>query len=326
MGQGNELLQIKGLKTHFYTDKGIVPAVDGVSININKGQVVGLVGESGCGKSITALSVLRLISNTGKIVEGEIIFENRNLLKLNKKEICSIRGNEISMIFQEPMTSLNPVYTVGKQAAEALMVHNSSIDKKQAKEMVIAMFNMVGIPEPRKRFDVYPHQLSGGLRQRIMIAMALICNSKLLIADEPTTALDVTIEAQILNLMKNLRDKINTSIIMITHNLGVVAEICDDIYVMYTGKIVEHSNVFNIFDNPLHPYTSGLLKSIPKSSDEGKRDKLYSIEGMVPNLLSLPKGCKFCPRCPYAMEICKEEEPELFEAEPNHFVRCFKYK
>lgn len=325
MENKDALLKIDNLKTYFYTDKGTVPAVDGVSIQVDKGQIVGLVGESGCGKSITSLSILKLISDPGKIVSGEIWFEGENLVNKSIKDMHEIRGNSISMIFQEPMTSLNPVYTVGKQVSEAILNHNKKLTKLEAKQRVIEMFNLVGIPEPERRFDVYPHQLSGGLRQRVMIAMALICRSKLLIADEPTTALDVTIEAQILKLMKKLRGEVDTSIIMITHNLGVVAELCDYVYVMYAGKIMEHADIFELFKNPLHPYTEGLLKSIPRRNESDERKRLYSIKGMVPNLLSLPKGCRFQPRCEYAMEICSQKEPEIIEAGNNHQVRCWKY-
>lgn len=326
MTNKNNLLAINNLKTYFYTSRGIAPAVNGVSINVPGGKVVGLVGESGCGKSVTVLSILRLIqSPPGKIVSGEILFKDKNLLSMTTDEICNIRGNEISMIFQDPMTSLNPVYTVGKQVMEAIMIHQS-IDKKSAKKKVIEIFNEVGIPEPQKRFYSYPHQLSGGLRQRVMIAMALICRPKLLIADEPTTALDVTIQAQILKLMNELQKQTNASILLITHDLGVVAEICDYVYVMYTGKIMEHGDVFEIFDNPLHPYTVGLLKSIPKITEKKEKDKkLYSISGMVPNLLHLPKGCSFYPRCKFAMDICREKEPELVEVNEKHHVRCCKY-
>jgi len=320
-------LEIKNLKTYFYTDKGIIPAVDNVSINVDKGKIVGIVGESGCGKSITSLSILQLVAPPGKIADGEIVFNGKNLLHCSQSEIRSIRGNEISMIFQEPMTSLNPVYTVGKQVVETLLIHNKKINRQEAKDKVIEMFNLVGIPEPEKRYNVYPHQLSGGLRQRIMIAMALVCRSKLLIADEPTTALDVTIEAQILNLMKRLQKEIDTSIILITHNLGVVAEMCDFVYVMYAGKIMEQANVYELFDNPLHPYTEGLLKSIPRvNAQNGESGRLFSIKGMVPNMLYLPKGCRFSPRCEFAMDICKEQEPELVDLGKGHLVRCLKYK
>jgi oligopeptide/dipeptide ABC transporter ATP-binding protein len=321
----DELLKINNLKTYFYTDKGIVPAVDGISLSVKKGQIIGIVGESGCGKSITSLSILKLVSNPGKIVDGEIIFEGENLAKKSIKEMQEIRGNSISMIFQEPMTSLNPVYTIGKQVSEAILTHKKDITKAEAKKKVIEMFNLIGIPEPEKRFNSYPHQLSGGLRQRVMIAMALICRSKLLIADEPTTALDVTIEAQILSLMKKLRDDVGTSIIMITHNLGVIAELCDYAYVMYAGKIMEHAEIFELFKNPMHPYTIGLLKSIPRKNEDIERKKLYSIKGMVPNLLSLPKGCRFKPRCEDAMEICSEREPEILDIGNEHSVRCWKF-
>ena len=253
------------------------------------------------------------------------MFEGENLTNKSIKEMHNIRGNSISMIFQEPMTSLNPVYTVGKQVAEAILIHKKDITKAEAKKKVIEMFNLVGIPEAEKRFNAYPHQLSGGLRQRVMIAMALICESKLLIADEPTTALDVTIEAQILNLMKKLRDDIGTSIIMITHNLGVIAEICDYAYVMYAGKIMEHAEIFELFKNPLHPYTVGLLKSIPRKNEDVEKKRLYCIRGMIPNLLYLKKGCRFKPRCEYAMEICGEKEPEIIDVGNGHMVRCWKY-
>ncbi|SHE28133.1 peptide/nickel transport system ATP-binding protein [Tissierella praeacuta DSM 18095] len=323
----NQILNIRNLKTYFYTDKGVVPAVDDVSIQVNKGQIVGIVGESGCGKSVTSLSILQLIDLPGKIVDGEIIFNGENLLNYSKGKMRSIRGNKISMIFQEPMTSLNPAYTVGKQVAEVILIHNKKITKNEAKKIVINMFEHVGIPEPEKRYNSYPHQLSGGLRQRVMIAMALVCRSRLLIADEPTTALDVTIQAQILNLMKNLQKQIDTSIILITHNLGVVADMCDYVYVMYAGKVMEQGDVFELFDNPLHPYTEGLLKSIPRANNNDvKLERLYSIKGIVPNLLYLPKGCRFSPRCDYAMDICREKEPELVDSGNGHLVRCFKYK
>ncbi|HAE92164.1 MAG TPA: dipeptide/oligopeptide/nickel ABC transporter ATP-binding protein [Tissierella sp.] len=323
----NQILDIRNLKTYFYTDKGVVPAVDDVSIQVNKGQIVGIVGESGCGKSVTSLSVLQLVDLPGKIVDGEIIFNGENLLNYSKAKMRSIRGNKISMIFQEPMTSLNPAYTVGKQVAEVMLIHNKKITKNEAKKVVINMFEHVGIPEPEKRYNAYPHQLSGGLRQRVMIAMALVCRSRLLIADEPTTALDVTIQAQILNLMKNLQKQIDTSIILITHNLGIVADMCDYVYVMYAGKVMEQGDVFELFDNPLHPYTEGLLKSIPRANNNDvKLERLYSIKGIVPNLLYLPKGCRFSPRCDYAMDICREKEPELVDSGNGHLVRCFKYK
>lgn len=319
-----KLLDVRNLSTHFFTRKGEVFAVDNVSISINKGDIVGIVGESGSGKSMTSLSIMQLVPHSGKIVEGEILFEGKNLLDYTDKQMSLIRGNDISMIFQEPMTSLNPVYTVGQQVKEALLIHNSNIKNEEAKKAVLEMFNMVGIGDAEKRYNCYPHQLSGGLRQRIMIAMALICKPRLLIADEPTTALDVTIEAQILRLLANLRDKTDTSIIMITHNLGVVAEICDYVYVMYGGKIVEQSEVFELYDSPKHPYTKGLLKSMPGRDESSNR--LYSIKGMVPDMSCPPQGCRFNPRCNEAMEICKEKEPPLVKINDKCSVNCWKYK
>ncbi|AYO29788.1 ABC transporter ATP-binding protein [Biomaibacter acetigenes] len=319
------LIDIKNLKTYFYMDEGVVPAVDGVSFKINKGKTLGLVGESGCGKSVTALSILKLIpSPPGRIVEGEIIFEGQDLVKKSADEMCAIRGNDIAMIFQEPMTSLNPVYTVGKQVAESLKIHRH-LTPKEAEEKTLELFNLVGIPDPKRRLNNYPHQLSGGLRQRVMIAMALACNPKLLIADEPTTALDVTIQAQILRLIKQLQEKINMSVLMITHDLGVIAEVSDDVCVMYAGTAVEYADVYTIFDKPLHPYTIGLYNSIPKlSQDENK--KLFNIPGVVPNLLHLPEGCRFWPRCGDAKDICRQKNPEFFEAEKGHRVKCWKYQ
>lgn len=324
MSGNNVMLNVEDLKTYFFTDKGSVPAVDGISFKVGAGKVLGIVGESGCGKSITALSILRLIpSPPGKIVAGSILFNGKKLLDLSVKEMHSIRGNEISMIFQEPMTSLNPVYTGGKQVMEVFNLHQN-LNKEDARIKAIEMFNLVGIPEAEKRIDAYPHQLSGGLRQRVMIAMALSCRPKLLIADEPTTALDVTVQAQILRLMKNLQEEIDSSIILITHDLGVVAEMCDDVLVMYTGRIMEQANVYSLFETPLHPYTQGLLKSIPNLHKDNK--SLYNIKGLVPNLLNLAKGCKFHPRCEFVQDICAEKEPELFEVTKEHFVRCWKYK
>ncbi len=316
----NEVLKISGLKTQFFTSKGVVPAVDGVDISVHAGKAVGLVGESGCGKSMTAMSVMQLIVSPGRIVEGTIELEGENLLDKSKKEMADIRGNRISMIFQEPMTSLNPVYTIGKQVVEAIRQH-SDVSKEEAKKRAIDIFRKVGIPEPEKRFNTYPHQLSGGLRQRVMIGMAMVCDPTLMIADEPTTALDVTIEAQILYLMKQLQEERGTAIIMITHNLGVVAESCDYVYVMYAGKIMEQADVFELFKNPRHPYTFGLLNSIPKVTET--KEHLYTIRGLVPNLLSLPKGCRFCTRCDRAMKICQEYEPDLYDVGGGHMVRCF---
>lgn len=316
------LLQIRGLKTHFFTKRGEVPAVDGVDIDIAKGKIVGIVGESGCGKSVTAMSIMRLVQSPGKIVEGQILFNGEDLVQKSMKEISEIRGRDISMIFQEPMTSLNPVYTCGHQVSEAILLHQN-VSKEEAKERTIEIFRQVGIPEPEKRFGSYPHQLSGGLRQRVMIGMAMVCNPQLMIADEPTTALDVTIEAQILHLMRGLQKERGTSIIMITHNLGVVAELCDEVYVMYAGKIMEHANVYELFRNPSHPYTYGLLNSIPDT--KGTKERLYTIRGMVPNLLKLPQGCRFAPRCDKAMKICTMREPDIQQIGDGHEARCFLF-
>jgi len=326
----DDLLRITNLKTHFFTKRGVVPAIDGISISIPKSSIVGIVGESGCGKSMTAMSVMQLIQKPGKVVQGTIELEGENLLEYSKEQMISIRGNKISMIFQEPMTALNPVYTVGKQVSEVITIHHKDISKADAKKNVIDIFRAVGIPEPEKRFNSYPHQLSGGLRQRVMIGMAMVCNPKLMIADEPTTALDVTIEAQILMLMKQLQKDRGTSILLITHNLGVVAEICDYVYVMYAGKVMEQANIFELFKNTSHPYTDGLMKSIPKITAE--KERLYNIKGIVPNLMKLPKGCRFCPRCERAMPRCFEEDPLLYKVESEnnnlgeHYVRCFLYE
>ncbi len=321
-------LKIQNLKTQFHTTKGISPVVDDVSIDIPKGKIVGLVGESGCGKSMTAMSVMQLVKKPGKIVDGKIMLMNKNLLDMSSKEIEAVRGNDISMIFQEPMTSLNPVVTVGRQVREAILLHQQ-VSREEAKNRVIEIFRKCGIPEPEKRYNSYPHQLSGGLRQRVMIAMAMVCEPELLIADEPTTALDVTIEAQILKLMKQLRDEHGTSILLITHNMGVVAQMCDYVYVMYAGKVMEQAETFELFRNTCHPYTSGLLHSIPRM--DAQVDRLYSIPGVVPNLLHLPAGCSFCTRCPHADDRCRAQRPELYDcdgetvdaAEP-HRVRCFR--
>lgn len=301
--------------------KGVVPAVDDVSITVPKGKIVGIVGESGCGKSMTAMSVMQLIRKPGKIEGGQILFKGEDLLEKSEKEMEKIRGDRISMIFQEPMTSLNPVYTIGHQVTEAILIHEK-IEKGEAEKRAVEILSAVGIPEPEKRMKSYPHQLSGGLRQRVMIGMAMVMKPDLLIADEPTTALDVTIEAQILHLMRKLRDENGTSILLITHNMGVVAEVCDDVYVMYAGKVMEHTDVFTLFKQAEHPYTAGLLRSIPRI--DAVKDRLYSIPGVVPNLLHLPAGCSFSTRCPYAMDRCNEERPELvcLEAE-KHELRCF---
>lgn len=317
------VLDIKNLKSHFFTAKGEVPAVDGVSIAVPEGKIVGIVGESGCGKSMTAMSVMGLLRHPGKIVGGSVRLNGRELTTLSKKEYSQIRGNEISMIFQEPMTSLNPVYPVGKQVREAILLHQK-ISKEEAKKRVIDIFREVGIPEPEKRYDSYPHQLSGGLRQRVMIGMAMVCRPKVMIADEPTTALDVTIEAQILRLMRRLCDEQGTSIILITHNMGVVAELCDYVYVMYAGQVMEQAETFELFEHTGHPYTKGLLRSIPRL--DRKEERLYTIEGVVPNLLHLPKGCNFCNRCEQAKERCFKEKPCLYQTAGGHGVRCFQYE
>lgn len=315
------LVEVKNLKTYFYTEDGVVPAVNGVDFHINKGETLGIVGESGCGKSVTAMSILRLIPNPpGKIIDGDITFLDKKILKLSKKEMMKIRGNDISMIFQEPMTSLNPVFTIGDQIGEVLILHRG-ISKNEAKEKSIELLRTVGIPRAENVVDEYPHSLSGGMRQRAMIAMALACNPKLLIADEPTTALDVTIQAQILDLMKKLQKDFDTSIMFITHDLGVIAEMADRVIVMYTGKVVEEASVIDLFDNPLHPYTKGLMKSKP--SIEQSQNRLYAIPGIVPNLLKKTKGCTFSPRCEFAMDICKEKEPELKILESNRKIRCW---
>ena len=323
----DHLLEIKGLKTHFFTEDGVAPAVDGVDYWVRKGETLGVVGESGCGKSVTALSILGLIPQPpGKIVDGDILFEGRSLLTLSKNEMRKIRGNKISMIFQEPMTSLNPVYTIGNQISETLKLHQG-IHNKDALERSTEMLRLVGIPSPERRVNEYPHQLSGGMRQRAMIAMALACNPSLLIADEPTTALDVTIQAQILDLMVSLKEELQTAIILITHDLGVVAESAARVVVMYAGKVVEESDVYQIFENPLHPYTVGLLESIPRIDlSAEKKKRLKEIKGVVPILSNLPKGCHFQPRCPKAMDICTREEPVLKPEGDYHFVRCWLYE
>jgi len=320
---GETLLEVRDLKTYFYTEDGVVPAVDGVSFSVDKGETIGIVGESGCGKSVTSLSVMRLIPNPpGKIVDGEIIFEGKNILEKSEAEMRHIRGNEISMIFQEPMTSLNPVFTVGDQIMEAIMLHQK-VGKKEARKKTIEMLRLVGIPSAEKRVDEYPHQMSGGMRQRVMIAMALSCNPRLLIADEPTTALDVTIQAQILDLMLKLKEDLGTAIMLITHDLGVVAETVNKVVVMYAGKIVESADVVSIFKKPEHPYTLGLLGSIPKVNED--RERLQVIEGVVPNPFNMPAGCRFHPRCSFVRDICKEEEPELVDVEAGHQVRCWRF-
>ncbi|MCK4782470.1 MAG: ABC transporter ATP-binding protein [Desulfobacteraceae bacterium] len=319
----NELLKVENLKTYFFTHEGTVKAVDGISFSIKRGETLGLVGESGCGKSVTALSIMRLIPHPpGRIVSGEIYSEGKNLLKYNKKEMRNIRGRKISMIFQEPMTSLDPVFTIGHEIKEAVRLH-SSVNKKDARDKTIETLRVVGMPDAEKRINNYPHELSGGMRQRAMIAMALCCNPALLIADEPTTALDVTIQAQILRLINELKDEFGASVLLITHDLGVVAEMCDNVAVMYAGHIVEHTDVDTIFSNPLHPYTKGLNKSIPRLDVDMER--LETIKGLVPNLIDLPSGCPFHPRCSYCSAKCMKEMPDLKEAADNHLVKCHLY-
>ncbi|MDO4321096.1 MAG: ABC transporter ATP-binding protein [Lachnospiraceae bacterium] len=320
-----KVLQVKNLKTYYYTEEGVVPAVDGLDFDVEKGETFAIVGESGCGKSVTSLSVLRLVPTPpGKIVGGEILYNGEDLLKKTEKEMRGIRGNEISMVFQEPMTSLNPVFTVGRQIGESFKFHQN-MGKNEARQRSIEMLRLVGIPSAEKVVDDYPHQLSGGMRQRVMIAMALACNPRLLIADEPTTALDVTIQAQILHLLKELKEKTGTSIILITHDLGIVAQIAQRVMVMYSGQAVESCDVRTIYKNPLHPYTEGLLASVPKLTDE-EIEELPSIPGMVPSPSDLPKGCRFAPRCCKAGKRCLEQRPELKEVEPGHKVRCFLYE
>lgn len=317
----NSLLQVCDLKTHFFLDDGVLPAVDGVSFHLNRGETLAVVGESGSGKSITANSIMRLIPTPpGKIVGGRILFEGEDLLAKPEKEMRHIRGNLISMIFQEPMTSLNPVFRVGDQISESLILHQG-LSKKEALERSVEMLRLTGIPSPEKRVHDFPHQMSGGMRQRVMIAMALCCRPRLLIADEPTTALDVTIQAQILDLMRELRDQFDTAIIIITHDLAVVAEMADRAVVMYAGKMVEEARVEDLFDSPLHPYTRGLLSSIPRM--EEKRDKLFVIEGTVPNPMYLPPGCAFAPRCPEALDRCHRERPALLSHEKGRKVSCW---
>lgn len=309
------LLEVKGLQTCFFTSRGVVPAVADVDFSVEKGRVTAIVGESGSGKSVTAMSILGLVSKPGKVVAGEIQFDGKDLLKLSKAKMRDIRGKDISVIFQEPMTSLNPVMTCGAQVQEVLDVHHKELSKKEKEDRVVELFEMVGIPEARRRLKQYPHQLSGGMRQRVMIALALACEPKLLIADEPTTALDVTIQSQILDLLKDLQEKMGMSVLLITHDLGVVAEVADDVIVMYGGSIQESGTVEEVLRTPLHPYTKGLLRSIPSVDGEGKyaNEKLNCIRGTVPNLLELPEGCVFCPRCDYAKEICKTKRPPMIQ-------------
>jgi peptide/nickel transport system ATP-binding protein len=324
---GKVVLNIRDLQTHFRTEGGIVKAVDGLSYSVREGETLGVVGESGCGKSVTALSILRLIPDPpGRIVGGAIEFEGTNLLDLSDDEMEAIRGNDISMIFQEPMTALNPLYRIGYQISEALVLHQG-LSKREAHAKAIDMLRQVSIPEPESRVNSYPHQLSGGMRQRVMIAMALCCNPKILIADEPTTALDVTIQAQILDLMRDLQEKTGAAIVLITHDMGVVAENADRVVVMYAGRKVEEASVAELFNKPSHPYTRGLLGSIPKLEEvahsTGERPRLNEITGMVPSLTALPPGCAFAPRCKYASEQCRQSYPPLEEKWPDHWIACW---
>lgn len=315
------LLQVEDLVTKFFTDDGVVTAVDHVSFSVRPGEVVGIVGESGCGKSVAALSIMRLVQDPpGKIVGGRILFQGRDLLSLKDRDMRAIRGNEIAMIFQEPMTSFNPVYTIGDQIGESIRLHQG-LDRTAARAKTIEMLKLVGIPRPEAVIDEYPHRFSGGMRQRAMIAMALSCNPKLLIADEPTTALDVTIQAQILELMKELRHSINTAIVFITHDLGVIAEMAQYVVVMYAGKVVESTNVVTLFREPRHPYTIGLFNSKPRIEDE--RVTLDYIPGAVPNPLHMPRGCPFHPRCSSVMDICRSTEPPEATLRQGHFIRCW---
>lgn len=318
-----DLLEVNGLKTIFYTESGPVTAVDGISFTVAPGETLGVVGESGCGKSVTAESIMRLLNEKTSKYEGIVNFKGENLLTLSDQKMNKIRGNEISMIFQDAMTSLNPVYTIGNQISEALMIHQN-MNSKQAMEKSIEMLKLTGIPSPEKRVHEYPHEISGGMRQRVMISMALSCKPSLLIADEPTTALDVTIQAQILDLINDLKEESNMSVIMITHDLGVVAEVCTRVVVMYLGQIIEEADVDTLFEKPLHPYTKGLIKSIPKI-DGDRTAKLHMIEGTVPSLENVPVGCRFAARCEFSDEKCLTEPPVLEEVKSGHKVRCWYY-
>ncbi len=323
------LLKVEDLHTYFYTYEGVVKAVDGVSFDIRKGEIFGLVGETGCGKSVTALSIIGLIDEPGRIVSGKIIYKGKNLLELPEEERRKIRGKEISMIFQEPMTALNPVYTIGDQIVELLLLHEEGIAnikrapkelKEEKKKKAIEMLKLVRMPDPERTIDSYPHELSGGMRQRAMISMMLATKPSLLIADEPTTALDVTVQAQILNILLDMKEKLGISILLITHDLSVIAEVTDRVGVMYAGNIVEIADTYALFDNPRHPYTVGLLQAIPSVTE--KKEELKYIRGSVPNLIYPPSGCRFHPRCDYMMPICKKEKPKLVEIEPGHYVAC----
>ena len=317
------LLEIRDLATYFFTQEGVVKAVDGVSYEVEEGEVLGVVGESGCGKSVTALSIMRLVANPpGRTVGGQVVFEGEDLLLMDDSEMRNVRGNKIAMVFQEPMTSLNPVLTIGRQLTETLELH-LGMTKDQSRARAAELLQLVGIPDAENRLKDYPHQFSGGMRQRVMIAMALSCNPRLIIADEPTTALDVTIQAQILELMQDLAAQFGTAMIIITHNLGVVARYADRVNVMYAGKIIETGKASEIYHNPHHPYTMGLLASVPRL-DEAERARLEAIEGLPPNLVNMPQGCSFAPRCRFAYDKCLEEEPTLAEVESGHEASCWR--
>jgi len=316
------LLEVKKLQTSFFTSDGVVRAVDNVSFHVRRGEAVALVGESGCGKSVTAMSIMRLVATPGKITAGEIRFKGRDLAAIPEREMRNVRGNDIAMVFQEPMTSLNPVFKIGAQVAEAIRIHRK-VSKKEAWKQAGDMLDLVSIPDPVKRLEDYPHQLSGGMRQRVMIAIALSCDPELLIADEPTTALDVTIQAQIMELLASLQKRLGLAILLITHDLGVVAEFCERVIVMYTGRVVEEAPVLDLFAKPAHPYTRGLLKSLPSIIKGEVQGRLPTIAGMVPSLNALPSGCKFNPRCPDVMEICYGREPALMQVGPAQTARCY---
>ncbi|MBM7587085.1 peptide/nickel transport system ATP-binding protein [Bacillus pakistanensis] len=317
------LLKVEGLRTSFFTDDGEVPAVDNVNFHVNEGEILGIVGESGCGKSVTSLSIMGLVpSPPGKVVGGKILFGEEDITTASEKRMREIRGNEIAMIFQEPMTSLNPVFTIGNQLTEAIRIHRKC-NKTEANERAIEIMKLVGLPRAEELLKDYPHQLSGGMRQRVMIAMAMVCDPKVLIADEPTTALDVTIQAQILKLMKKLNKELNTAVLLITHDLGVVAETCERLVVMYSGKVVEEGKVEDIFNNPQHPYTKGLISSVPDM--RYKQQRLYSIPGNVPKPGSIREGCRFAARCEHAFDRCLVETPELYQTAEGHCTRCFLY-
>ncbi len=327
MENSDPLLQVKDLRTYFYTEDGVVKAVDGVDFDVFPGEILGLVGESGCGKSVTSFSIMRLVGVPGKIVSGEILFEGKDLLKLPEDEMVKMRGNRLSMIFQQPQSSLNPVFTAGDQVAEVLQIHQK-MPKEQAWERAVELLRLVGIPDPKSKAHAFPHEMSGGQAQRVMIAMGLALNPRLLIADEPTTALDVTIQAQILDLMLDLREKTGTSIILITHDLGVISDMADRVAVMYAGHVVEQCKVDVLFEKPYHPYSQGLIGSIPVLGKVA--DRLEVIPGNVPNLVNLPTGCRFAPRCrlceQYKMDICSQKNPPLVEIQPGHLVRCWLYQ